>query len=89
MELRDLIDDLEQLAAIHGEKIEVMSSADYGDHTHTEELNFIRSIEVAAPVKTAYSHSGLAFPDEEDNDREFDYETQEPEEGQIVVLRYT
>ena len=92
MTLHELIEQLQELEASTGGHITVMSSSDYGDYTHTEQLNHIEEVSVVFPEKTAYSKSGLAVPDEEDDDREFDYEVRgsdREESEMIIALRYT
>ena len=79
MKISDLIEELNYNMDVYGD-MEVMSSSDYGDYCHTEQLSYIKSIEICAPVKSPYSYSGLVFPSCNDDD---------DEEEKILTLRYT
>lgn len=86
MKISELIEELKQLES-HYEDIEVMTSSDYGDHGHTEQLCYIESIKLCNPTETAYSESGLSFPNPkyEDEDPILD-ENRGTEK--VLVLRY-
>ena len=86
MTLYDLIETLTEIrdARIsNGENddIIVVSSSDYGDYSHTEQLVEIQSIETVNPTRSAYSKSGWAYPDDVD-----DPDVNQDEE--VIVLRY-
>ena len=64
--LNDLIETLtelrDQILEEGGDDdILVVSSSDYGDHCHTEQLVEIISVELNRPTKSAYSQSRWAF----------------------------
>jgi len=94
LSIHDLIETLQELAEEHGEDTQVMASCDYGDICHTEQLINIESIEVIVPGTSAYSLSGLCYPDEEDLEDDFEGTGGEidpndfEEEQKVVVLRY-
>lgn len=79
MTLKQLIRELQEIADIRDDDPEVYSTSDYGDYHHTEQLDEIRTVEEAHPVASAYSRSGMAMPDDEDNS----------DEMTVIVLRYT
>ena len=90
MRLTELIEELQYQLAENGD-LEVMTSSNYGDYHRTEQLDDIQAIEVCQPIDSAYSHTGLAFPtnddiDEEDDDR---VERRRTEKEPVLVLRYT
>lgn len=66
--IADLIASLTEMAEVFGEDTLVVSSSDYGDYAHTEQLVEIQDIQACNPVKTGYSHSGYAFSDEDLDD---------------------
>lgn len=90
MKITELIEQLQDQLAECGD-LEVMTSSNYGDYHRTEQLNEIQSIEVCQPIKTAYSHTGLAFPtyDEVMDEDEDQGEIRRTETEMILVLRYT
>jgi len=86
MTVQDLLNELKALVSSEGKNVlelEVYSSSDYGDHSHTEALNEIRSVVQIVPGKTAYSPTELKVPSEEE-DEEDEQEGKDP----VVVLRY-
>lgn len=79
MTLDELIENLTDRRENEGAgKMEVMMTADYGNHSHTIQALPIRSIEQSALVESAYSNSGLALKDDE-------YELAEDEEPRIAL----
>jgi len=94
--LHDLISALEEIRdnlIFEGkdDDILVVSSSDYGDHCHTEQLVEISEVVINRPTKNAYSQSGWAFrypPKEffEGSGGEIDPEDFEDIE-QVIVLR--
>lgn len=90
MKTSELIEALQEQLAENGD-LEVMTSSNYGDYHRTEQLNEIQEIEPCQPIKTAYSHTGLAYPSfddimEEDEDQG---EIRRTETEMVLVLRYT
>lgn len=84
MLISELIQKLEKAKESYGD-IQVMTSSDYGDHCHTEQLNHVAAVEPAIPQETAYSDTGLRFPDPD-----LDEDIQEdPDREEVLVLRYT
>lgn len=82
MTLYDIIEELTELrdnliAEGKDDDIKVVSSSNYGDRSSTEQLIGIESIEVVSPIKSGYSRSGYAYPDDEDGNEE-----------EVIVLRY-
>lgn len=102
MTITELISELQDALEIHGD-IEVMTSSDYGDICHTEQLDHIRSICSCRPKESAYSQSGLAYPSAEDDDSDgdeldIDQQTEQIEQierelgrskPEVLVLRHT
>ena len=97
MRLSELIEDLKFQLAENGD-MEVMTSSNYGDYHNTEQLDEIAEITPCIPVESAYSHTGLTYPsdqDREDEEEEFsDPEVQrrykeKTEKEPVLVLRYT
>lgn len=82
--LYDLMERLSEIADEYGDDILVVSSSDYGDISHTEQVVEIQSVEVLKPVKDAYSQSGYAVPKERYRD-EYPDDQKGPE---VVVLRF-
>jgi hypothetical protein len=66
MKASDLIDTLKQMIDEHGDQ-EVWLGSDYGDISHTHQALSIEDVRGAVLEDNAYSHSGLAVaePDEE------------------------
>lgn len=88
MQLSTLISELQDILEEEGD-LEVMTSSDYGDYSHTEQLNDIEEINECYPEESAYSRSGLAFPSgDEDDDEEENYDKNGNKE-KVIVLRYT
>ena len=91
-----MIEELQYQLAENGD-LEVMTSSNYGDYHRTEQLDDIQAIEVCQPIDSAYSHTGLAFPtndDDEDEEEFSDSEVQrrykeKTEKEPVLVLRYT
>ncbi len=83
MKISELIQQLQDSLEVNGD-LEVMSSSNYGDYHSTEQLDVIASIETCFPIKSAYSGTGLAYPngDEEEDEEESGKEM-------VLVLRYT
>ena len=69
MRISELVEYLLDIQESEGD-IEVMSSSDYGDYCHTEQLVDIQDVQVTVPIKSAYSHSGLAFSDDDEDDED-------------------
>jgi len=95
MKITELIEQLQDQLAENGD-LEVMTSSNYGDYHQTEQLDEIAEITTCTPVESAYSNTGLAFyqPEDEDEDEEFsDPEVQrryeKTEKEPVLVLRYT
>ena len=65
-ELRDAINELEDMEGDHVLDMDVYAEYDYGDHSHTRALTVFSDIQIVNPRRTAYSDSGLAISDEED-----------------------
>jgi len=84
MYLSELIYNLEQKLEEHGD-IKVMSTSDYGDHCHTEQMVEIKSVKVTKPIDSAYSESGWAFPDDRDLE---DIRPDRIGEDEVLGLRY-
>jgi hypothetical protein len=59
---------------------EVMSTSDYGDHCHTEQLGNIRYVTPTMPKKSPYSDTGLCFNDEDEEDDDINDKT-------VIALR--
>lgn len=88
MTIEELIEILEEKKEVHG-NIEVMTSSDYGDYSHTEELNYIISVDTCIPEPSAYSRSGMAFPDINDNNNDDSVIRKNRNDGsEILVLRH-
>lgn len=91
MRLSQLIEELQYQLTENGD-LEVMTSSNYGDYHNTEQLDEIAEITTCEPIESAYSHSGLAYPS--DQDYEDDYHDDEYYEKigqcreQVLVLRY-
>jgi len=85
LRVSDLIAELEDMLEVYGD-LPVVSSCDYGDITHTEQLTRIASVETCVPVETGYSHSGYAFPEDDEDEEEGDLAK---DSDKVVVLRYT
>ena len=90
MRLTELIEQLQDQLEENGD-LEVMTSSNYGDYNRTEQLNEIQSIEVCQPIKTAYSHTGMAYPTFDDvmAEDEDQGEIRRTETKPVLVLRYT
>jgi len=90
MKTSELIEQLQEELAQNGD-LEVMTSSNYGDYHRTEQLNEIQSIEACQPIKTAYSHTELAYPSPEDvmDEDEDQGERRRTETEMVLVLRYT
>lgn len=89
MKLSELIEELLNLQEEFDKKDldpEVMSTSDYGDYCHTEQLNNIESVEHCIPTDSAYSKTGKRFP-VEDDDEEIE-SSKEINEETIIALRY-
>lgn len=83
MSIHDLIETLTEFAEEHGDDTLVVSSCDYGDITHTEQLVEIQEVEVTHPIKSGYSNSGYAYNKDMDPD-DHDYEN---DTNIVIVLR--
>jgi len=82
MTLGDLKQVIDNMIEEVGEDIEVYAVSDYGDRTHTQQLVELNEPRVTVPYKTAYSNSGLAV---RNCDEEDDGETPN-EDDRVVVL---
>ena len=94
MTITDLISELQDALETYGD-MEVMTSSNYGDYHRTEQLDEIAEIMPCVPVESAYSHSGLAYPDDqdredrdEDEDHDNEYYQDIAQKPQVLVLRY-
>lgn len=90
MTTSELISRLQDELEANGD-LEVYTSSNYGDYHRTEQLNEIADIAPCQPIQSAYSGTGLAFPDydqtmDEDED---DGEIRRTETEMVLVLRYT
>jgi len=71
MTLEELRVAIEDMVAEYGEDIlgtTVMARYDYGDHCRTQALASFDAAMLVTPVKSAYSSSGLACPDLDQED---------------------
>lgn len=84
MTVRELIDALES----EDENALVYFVCDYGDHTHTQQALPVKEIEGGhSLVKSAYSRSGLALKESDDDEREGpDEDSETGDEGDRVVV---
>lgn len=87
MKTSELIEYLTDSLNDNGD-IEVMTSSNYGDYYKTEQLNDIEDIQPCIPAKTAYSGTGKCFPDQDEDEREYDLSHNSGGE-MVLVLRYT
>jgi len=85
--ISDLIAELEYLLESHGD-LPVLTSSDYGDYCHTEQVNTIQSVDVTRPVESGYSHSGYAIGTDGEDEATME-EGETPAGDLFVVLRYT
>lgn len=82
MTLRELQEAIEDLIQEHGKDIlkkDVFAVYDYRDITHTQALVAFSNVEIARPMETAYSASGLCINDDPDGG--------ESDEKGVVVLK--
>lgn len=80
MKVKELIEMLEDFDG----DMEVATAYDYGDHTHTQAVNFPREVVAKKLTKTAYSDSGYAVPDAEDEQENED--THNTEDKHVVII---
>lgn len=100
MRLSELIEELLNIQEELGPDMdpEVMSSSDYGDIMHTEQLEHIVDVQMCIPLQEAYSRSGLSYPSAEslhidDDDERFDEDDRNDwatlhSDKAVIALRY-
>jgi hypothetical protein len=67
-ELREMINDLERREGDSVLNMSVYAEYDYGDHSHTRALVYLRDVQIQVPHESAYSDSGLAISHRGDDD---------------------
>lgn len=68
--LREIKEMIDQLVDEQGEDVLDMESYteyDYGDYCHTRAITEMNTIKVTRPINTAYSSSGLAVSEDEED----------------------